>query len=101
MRAMRRGDRYYETTRTVWGLRRLATRFALHDYTAKVGRDPARFEATDVVTPGTFRQRFALFALGAAYWLAPAYIWVLEKTAPGDPRPTVAPTPHSSAGPRG
>src|SRR6266849_1612697 len=73
--------------------------FELHDYTAKVVQDPVRFEATDVVTPGTFKQRFALVALRAAYWLAPTYIWVLKKTAQGDPGPTVAPTTNSSGGP--
>ncbi len=99
VRAMRRGDRYYETTRTLWGLRRLAARFDLHDYTARVVQDPVRFQATDVVRPGTFKQRSALFALRAAYWLAPTYIWVLKKTAQGDPGPTVAPTTNSSGGP--
>ena len=78
-RLARKGDRYHERTRTVWGLRRLAARFELSDYTTRVVADPARFRATDVVTPGTTRQRIALLALKAAYWLAPTYIWLLRK----------------------
>jgi ubiquinone/menaquinone biosynthesis C-methylase UbiE len=79
MRLARKGDRYYERTRTVWGLRRLAARFELHDYTTRVVEDPVRFQATDVVAPGTPKQRTALLALKAAYWLAPTYIWLLRK----------------------
>ncbi len=79
VRLMGRGDRYYERTRTVWSLRRLAGRFELSDYTARVVENPARFRATDVVTPGTVKQRTALLALKTAYWLAPTYIWILRK----------------------
>jgi hypothetical protein len=99
VRAMRRGDGSYETTRTVWALRTVTARFELHDYTARVVQDPLRFQATDVVRPGTFKQRSALFPLRAAYWLAPTYIWLLKKTAQGDPGPTVAPTTNSRGGP--
>src|SRR6266699_1849807 len=52
MRLMHKGDRYHERTRTVWGLRRLASRFELHDYTSRVVEDPVRFQATDVIAPG-------------------------------------------------
>jgi SAM-dependent methyltransferase len=79
MRLMGKGDRYYEHTRTVWGLRALARRFVIHDYTARVLKEPERFEATDMVRSGTFKQRVALTMVGAAYWLSPTYIWVLEK----------------------
>ena len=99
VRLMRKGDRYYERTRTIWGLRRLAARFELHDYTSRVVEDPVRFQATDVVTPGTFSQRAALLALKTAYWLAPTYIWLLRKKGQEEPGPTVAPTTNSSGGP--
>jgi SAM-dependent methyltransferase len=79
VRLMGKGDRYYEHTRTVWGLRALARRFVIHDYTARVLKEPERFEATDMVRSGTFKQRVALTMVGAAYWLSPTYIWLLEK----------------------
>jgi 2-polyprenyl-3-methyl-5-hydroxy-6-metoxy-1,4-benzoquinol methylase len=81
LRLMRRGSRYYEHTRTVWGLRALAKGFAIHDYTARVLREPDRFAATDMVRAGTFKQKVALTLLAGAYWLSPTYIWVLEKKA--------------------
>jgi 2-polyprenyl-3-methyl-5-hydroxy-6-metoxy-1,4-benzoquinol methylase len=99
MRLMHKGDRYYERTRTIWGLRRLAARFELHDYTSRVVEDPERFQATDVVAPGSSRQRVALLALRSAYWLAPTYIWLLRKKGQEEPGPTVAPTTKSSGGP--
>jgi 2-polyprenyl-3-methyl-5-hydroxy-6-metoxy-1,4-benzoquinol methylase len=99
MRLMRKGDRYHERTRTVWGLRRLASRFELHDYTSRVVEDPVRFQATDVIAPGTFRQKTAQLALKTAYWLAPTYIWLLRKKAQDDPGPTEAPTMNSTGSP--
>jgi 2-polyprenyl-3-methyl-5-hydroxy-6-metoxy-1,4-benzoquinol methylase len=99
MRLMNKGDRYYERTRTVWSLRKLVARFELHDYTARVVEDPQRFQATDVVAPGSFRQRTASLVLKTAYWLAPTYIWLLTKTRQVAPGPTEAPTTNSSGGP--
>ena len=74
-----KGQRYYETHRTLWGLRRLAHRFEIIDYTRAVVRDPVRFEAADMVMPGSFRQRAALAVLGVAYWAFPTYLWILRK----------------------
>jgi len=79
VRLMRRGDSYYERTRTVWGLRALTRRFAIRDYTLRVLREPERFQATDMVRSGTFKQKVSLAMVRAAYWLSPTYIWLLEK----------------------
>lgn len=79
MRLARRGDRYYERTRTLWGLRSLVRRFTIRDYTARVLESPERFAATDMVRRGTFKQKLALAMVRGAYWLSPTYIWVLEK----------------------
>ncbi len=73
------GDRYYETHYTVWGLRRLVRRFEIIDYTKPVVRDPENYEATDMVRPGTLKQRVALATLATAYWAFPTYLWVLRK----------------------
>ena len=74
-----KGDRYYETHHTVWGLRRLARRFEIIDYTTSVVRDPEKFEATDIMRPGTIKQKVALVTLGIAYWVFPTYLWILRK----------------------
>jgi len=78
-----KGDRYYETHHTVWGLRRLVRRFEIIDYTTPVVRDPEKYEATDIIGAGTLRQRIALATLAAAYWAFPTYLWILRKPAEG------------------
>jgi len=79
VRFARRGERRYETHYTLWGLRRLARRFEIVDYTKKVVRDPVRFEASDMVREGSLKQRAAVATLTAAYWAFPTYLWVLRK----------------------
>jgi ubiquinone/menaquinone biosynthesis C-methylase UbiE len=79
MRLLGRGDRYYETHLTYWGLRKLVSRFEVIDYTARVVRDSARFEATDVMRPGSLAQRLASLLLAVAYWLFPTYLWLLKR----------------------
>lgn len=79
VRATGKGSGRYETHRTVWGLRRLVERFQIMDYTGEVVRDPVRYEAADMVAPGSWRQRLALAVLKNAYWAFPTYLWVLRK----------------------
>lgn len=79
VRLMRRGEGRYETHYTVRGLRRLARRFEVVDYTKTVVRDPVRFEASDMVRAGSLKQKAALVALTAAYWAFPTYLWILRK----------------------
>jgi SAM-dependent methyltransferase len=79
LRALGRARYYYETHLTVWGLRRLVSRFEVVDYTQKIVADPVRFEAADLVAAGSRRQRLALAVLRRAYWLAPGYVWLLRK----------------------
>jgi ubiquinone/menaquinone biosynthesis C-methylase UbiE len=79
VRVTGRGHRRYETHRTVWGLRRLARRFEIIDYTRAVVRDPKRFEATEMVWPGSPKHRIANAVLTIAYWAFPTYLWVLRK----------------------
>jgi 2-polyprenyl-3-methyl-5-hydroxy-6-metoxy-1,4-benzoquinol methylase len=81
LRVLGRARYYYETHLTVWGLRRLVSRFEVIDYTGRIIADPARFRATDLVDAGSWRQRLALTALRHAYWLFPGYIWLLQKPA--------------------
>ncbi|MFN0093463.1 MAG: methyltransferase domain-containing protein [Dehalococcoidia bacterium] len=79
LRLMRKGDEYYETHRTLWGLRRLAAGFIIHDYTLRVIRHPERFAATDMLKPGTFRQRASAQIAERLFWICPTYLWVLQK----------------------
>ncbi len=79
VRAAGRGQARYETHRTLWGLRRLVRRFQIVDYTRAVVRDPKRFEATEMIWPGSWRQRAANAVLTVAYWAFPTYLWILRR----------------------
>ncbi len=74
-----RGQRRFETHRTLEGLRRLVQSFEVTDYTADVVRDPQHFEATDMVAPNSLKQRAANATLKMAYWAFPTYLWILRK----------------------
>jgi 2-polyprenyl-3-methyl-5-hydroxy-6-metoxy-1,4-benzoquinol methylase len=79
LRLLGRGSTYYENHLTYWGLEKLVSGFERIDYTIRVVQDPERFDATDVVRPGSVQQRLSLLALSAAYWACPTYLWVLRK----------------------
>lgn len=83
VRLMGRGEGRYETHSTLRGLRRMAQRFEISDYTRTVVRDPVRFEASDMVRAGSIKQKAALTILAAAYWAFPTYLWVLRKPEQG------------------
>ena len=70
---------YYETHRSVRGLRALVRRFEVLDYTERVLREPERFGASDLLRSGTPKQRLALAVVRYAYWLVPTYLWLLRK----------------------
>jgi 2-polyprenyl-3-methyl-5-hydroxy-6-metoxy-1,4-benzoquinol methylase len=76
-----KADRYYEKHLSLRGLRRLVAGFGITDYTRRIVADPVRFHSTDMVRPGSLKQKLALAVMSAAYWLCPTYIWVLRKPA--------------------
>ncbi len=84
LRLLGRGNHYYETHLTYWGLRRLVRRFVLEDYTLRVVADPKRYFADDMVKPGSLKQRVVVFMLRLAMWVCPTYLWVLKKPAVAD-----------------
>ncbi len=79
LRILKRGDFYYETHFTYWGLKKLVAKFQVIDYTTEVVRHPVRFHATEVIMPDSLKQRVSLAALRLAYWACPTYLWLLEK----------------------
>ncbi len=79
MRVTGRGQRRYETHLTLWGLKQLVRAFEVIDYTRAVVRDPEKFEATDMIRPGSSKQRLANTTLNVAYWAFPTYLWILRK----------------------
>jgi 2-polyprenyl-3-methyl-5-hydroxy-6-metoxy-1,4-benzoquinol methylase len=81
LRLLGRGDEYYETHLTLWQLRNRCAEFEIIDYTARILADPVRFEATDMLKPGSPTQAAAILVARWAYWLFPGYIWLLRKKA--------------------
>jgi 2-polyprenyl-3-methyl-5-hydroxy-6-metoxy-1,4-benzoquinol methylase len=79
LRLLKRGDHYYETHRTLWGLRRLTRRFRVVDYTLRVLRQPARFCMEDVIREGSLLHHLMPIAVRPLYWAIPNYVWLLVK----------------------
>ena len=75
----RRGNYYYETHYTYWALKKLVAKFEVFDYTKKIIEFPEEFSATNMIAPGTLKQKIYLFVLNVAYWVCPTYIWLLKK----------------------
>jgi len=79
LRLTGRGDRRYETHRTLWGLKKLVRAFEFTDYTRAVARDPEKFAATDMIWPGSPKQKAVKAILTVAYWASPTFLWILRK----------------------
>jgi SAM-dependent methyltransferase len=74
-----KGESYYEKHFTYWGLKRLARKFRIVDFTARIIGDPDRYGAAYMVPPGSNKQKIAVFISKYFLWLVPGYIWVLVK----------------------
>ncbi|HEX6590864.1 MAG TPA: methyltransferase domain-containing protein [Moraxellaceae bacterium] len=72
---------YYEKHLSYWGLKSLAGRFEIVDYTRKALDEPLRFGTDYMVPPGSPKQRIATLIARFAYWLVPGYLWLLRKPA--------------------
>lgn len=81
IRAAGKADHYHELHLTYWELRRLVSRFAVHDYTRRIVSAPERFHAEYMLVPGSFKARAAVFVARHLFWFMPTYIWLLEKPA--------------------
>lgn len=79
LRLLGRGSYYYERHLTYWGLRKLVSAFSLVDYTRRIVEDPVKFNASEVVRPGSLAQALSRWLLAICYWACPTYIWVLKK----------------------
>jgi hypothetical protein len=79
LRLTGKGNHYYENHFFIGGLRKLVAKFELVDYTRRIIEDPLTFSATEMIDPGSLKQKLALAALDLAYWLCPTYVWVLTK----------------------
>jgi len=74
-----KGDYYYETHYSLWGLRSLVKKFRVFDYTRSIIQYPEKYCATEMIRPDTLKQKVYLAILKLAYWGCPTYIWILKK----------------------
>ncbi|MGO9120357.1 MAG: class I SAM-dependent methyltransferase [Desulfomonilaceae bacterium] len=79
LRILGKGKLYYENHLTLGELRRLVAEFECHDYTAEIIRDPVQYHATELLTPGSLKQKLALGLTQMLYFLCPTYVWILKK----------------------
>lgn len=79
LRLARRGDRYLEEHLTYRGLRRLVSRFEVHDFTLRILADPRRFDGGDPLLARLPSRGLPATLLRPIYALLPTYIWVLRK----------------------
>jgi 2-polyprenyl-3-methyl-5-hydroxy-6-metoxy-1,4-benzoquinol methylase len=84
LRILGRGQHYYETHLTYWGLLELVRDFEILDYTLHVVDDPVKYCADDMLRAGGAKQAAARLLLRSAYWLCPTYLWVLRRPGGSD-----------------
>jgi 2-polyprenyl-3-methyl-5-hydroxy-6-metoxy-1,4-benzoquinol methylase len=81
LRALGRGNFYYEEHLGYFALRRLVAAFEVLDYTARLVDQPVRYGTDYMFAPGSLRQRAAQCLVHSLPSLCPGYIWVLRKPA--------------------
>ncbi len=83
LRALGRGDFYYEEHLSYFDLRRLVARFDVLDYTARLVDQPVHYATDYMLPPGSLRQRIAQCLVHGLPCLCPGYVWVLRKPGAG------------------
>lgn len=79
LRMLGKGDFYYEEHLSLRGLKHLARRFRIHDYTLSIIREPERFRSTDLLNPDSFLYKWIRLSAPYLYPWIPTYVWVLTK----------------------
>jgi len=79
LRLLGKGNYYYETLYTYWGLKKLVSDFDIIDYTVKVIAEPEKFYVSNIINSGTLKQSIALVLSRYGYVILPGYIWLLKK----------------------
>ena len=70
---------YYEKHRSLRGLKKLVSRFNIHDYTLKIIKYPSKFSAEEMLKEGTPKYYFYNLIALFGYFFIPTYVWIIEK----------------------
>jgi ubiquinone/menaquinone biosynthesis C-methylase UbiE len=79
LRMTGKSNYYYEEHRSLRGLKQLAKRFQIHDYTLSVIRDPEKFFATDMFNTQIFLYKWIRWIAPYVHQWISTYIWILTK----------------------
>jgi len=79
LRILGKSDFYYEKHLFLWELKKLVKNFIVHDYTLDIIKDPIKFSATEIIKPGSLKQKIYYLVAKSFYFVCPSYIWLLEK----------------------
>jgi len=79
LRALKKGDYYYENLRGYRGIRKLIGKFRVHDYTLDIVKHPDRYAARDIIPEKSLVERIPLLVWKAFYRVLPGYIFILRK----------------------
>ena len=80
MRALGKGENYYEELLTYWGLLKLTQDFKIKDYTIEVLTNPKKYLLDKKLKGTAIMARIPRVVLRLLYpYIFPAYIWILTK----------------------
>ncbi len=79
LRITGKGNYYFEKHLSLANLKKLTEDYICFDYTKKIIKDPVKYSATEMIVPGSGKQKIYIWLLGRFYWLCPTYLWVLKK----------------------
>jgi len=72
-------EEYYENHLSIRNLKKLVSKFYVHDYTLKIIKNPKKFHAIDQIRSGKIYHLCLSFICKHLYFMIPTYIWILEK----------------------
>jgi ubiquinone/menaquinone biosynthesis C-methylase UbiE len=74
-----RANQYHELHYSYWGLKKLVSRFVVHDYTKKMVDDPEHFAIAYMVPAAGVKGALVRVIATHFLWLMPGYVWLLQK----------------------
>jgi len=80
LRVLGKGNKYYETLFSYWGLKKLVSNFVIHDYTLKAIENPRKYRVNELNNVSNLQMKLIRQIAKRAYKFLPGYIWLLSKT---------------------
>jgi hypothetical protein len=81
MQVTGKGSSYPEKPYSFPSIRALLSSFQVTSYTGKILRDPARYNATDILPTGSIKRMVAILMYRVAPFFFPGFVYILKKPA--------------------